>query len=246
MSRLADLERFYDLLDQLRQQLGGLRTLATLSGHRDWPDRGLYLFFEATEVREESGSGPRVVRVGTHALGSGSRSTLRQRLGQHRGQVAGGGNHRGSIFRLLIGQALMARGIIEPCASWGIKGDAGKAAAVLKINRADIVVAEAAPERAVTSYISAMPFLWICIDDAPGSSSLRGVIERNSIALLSNHSHSPIDPPSSNWLGYSSDRELVRSSGLWNQRHVEQDYDPKFLGALQELIHRMGQSDQVL
>jgi hypothetical protein len=32
-----------------------------------------------------------------------------------------------------------------------------------------------------------MRFLWIDIDDEPGPASIRGFIERNSIALLSNH-----------------------------------------------------------
>jgi hypothetical protein len=236
MSRLADLQRFYDLLEELSQRLGGKRTLATLGDFRDWPDRGLYFFFEAAEIRNESGCGPRVVRVGTHALSAGSRSTLRQRLGQHRGQATGGGNHRGSIFRLLIGQALMARGAIEPSASWGIKGDATKASAALKINRADLAVAEAPIERAVTNYICAMLFLWIDIDDDPGPSSLRGFVERNSIALLSNYERAPFDPPSSNWLGHSSDRDLVRGSGLWNQRHVGETHDPVFLDVLERLV----------
>jgi hypothetical protein len=237
MNRLADLLMFYQLLDQLKQRLGGPRTLASLGGHRDWPARGLYLFFEAAEVRNESGSGPRVVRVGTHALGVGSRSTLRQRLGQHRGQVAGGGNHRGSIFRLLIGQALIARGIIGPSVSWGLKSDIGKASAALKIDRADLAVAEAPVERAATNYISAMPFLWINVDDEPAPASLRGLIERNSIALLSNHERAPLDSSSSDWLGHSSDRDLVRGSGLWNQRHVGETHDPVFLDVLERLVH---------
>jgi len=237
MSRLADLIRFYQLLDQLKQRLGGPRTLARLSTFRDWPDRGLYLFFERAEVRKESGSGPRVVRVGTHGLGAGSRSTLRQRLGQHRGRASGGGNHRGSIFRLLVGQALMARGSIEPCASWGIKEDAGKASAALKMDRADLAIAEAPVERAVTNYIGGMPFLWIDVDDEPGPASLRGFIERNSIALLSSHERAPLDPPSSNWLGHSSDRDRVRCSGLWNQRHVGETHDPAFLDVLERVVH---------
>jgi hypothetical protein len=239
MSRLADLQRFYDLLELLSQRLGGTRTLATLSDFRDWPNRGLYFFFETSENRHESGSGPRVVRVGTHALSAGSRSTLRQRLGQHRGQATGGGNHRGSIFRLLIGQALMARGVIEPSASWGIKGDATKASAALKINRADLTAAEAPIERAVTNYICAMPFLWVDIDDEPGPESLRGFVERHSIALLSNPERAPLDPPSRNWLGHSSDRDLVRSSGLWNQRHVGETHDPKFLDVLEGMVQPM-------
>jgi hypothetical protein len=100
MSRLADLTRFYDLVGLLEQRLGGMRTLTTFESSRDWPHRGVYLFFEPSEARQESRKGLRVVRIGTHALTAGSRSTLRQRLRQHRGHASRGGNHRGSIFRL--------------------------------------------------------------------------------------------------------------------------------------------------
>ena len=193
------------------------------------PIVALYLFFEPSEVRQESGSGPRIVRVGTHALGTGSRSTLRQRLGQHRGQASGGGNHRGSIFRLLVGQALLARGDVAQCVSWGVKGDAGKASLALNISRDALAAAEAPVEMAVTNYLGTMPFLWLDIDDEPGPDSLRGVIERNAIALLSNHERPAVDPPSPGWLGHFSDRPLVRGSGLWNQRHVEEKHDPMFL-----------------
>jgi hypothetical protein len=127
MSRVAELVRFYALLDRLEQRLGGARTLASFDSFHDWPERGLYLFFEPSEARNESGVGLRVVvRIGTHALAAGSRSTLRQRLGQHRGGASGRGNHRGSIFRLLVGQALLTRGGLPPCPSWGVKGDAAR------------------------------------------------------------------------------------------------------------------------
>jgi hypothetical protein len=49
-----------------------------------------------------------IVRVGTHALETGSQTTLWKRLSQHRGQArSGSGNHRGSIFRLIVGTALI-------------------------------------------------------------------------------------------------------------------------------------------
>lgn len=152
MSRLADVVRFYALLNQLEQRLGGMRTLATFDRYRDWPHRGLYLFFELSEVRQQSGNGPRIVRVGTHALVTGSRSTLRQRLGQHRRLASGGGNHRGSIFRLLIGQALLARGEVAQCVSWGVKGAARKASLALNISHDALAAAEAPVEMAVTNY----------------------------------------------------------------------------------------------
>jgi hypothetical protein len=238
MSRLADIMRFYILLDRLESRLGGTRTLATFDKYHDWPRRGLYLFFEQTEIRKQSGKGPRVVRVGTHALGTGSRSTLRQRLGQHRGQASGGGNHRGSIFRLLIGQALQVRADVAQCVSWGVKGSAGKAALALNISRDALTSAEAPVELAVTNYLGTMPFLWLDIDDEPGHGSLRDVIERNAIALLSNHERPAVDPPSPGWLGLSSKRPLVRSSGLWNQRHVEKTHDPIFLDDFEKIIER--------
>jgi hypothetical protein len=236
MSRLADLIRFYYLVDLLEQRLGGMRTPATFESVRDWPHRGVYLFFEPSEVRQESGNGLRVVRIGTHALTAGSRSTLRQRLGQHRGHASRGGNHRGSIFRLLIGQSLMARGDVPHCSSWGVKGDASKASAALGIGREALATAEAPVEQAVSRYIAVMPFLWLDINDEPGPDSLRGAIERNAIALLSNHDREPLDRPSPGWLGHFSDRPLVRGSGLWNQRHVEETHDPMFLETLEKMI----------
>ena len=39
----------------------------------------------------------------------------------------------------------------------------------------------------VSDIIREMPFLWLEVDDPPGRDSLRGYIESNSIALLSNY-----------------------------------------------------------
>ena len=75
--------------------------------------------------------------------------------------------------------------------------------------------------------------------DAPGPASVRGYIERNSIALLSNLGKAPLDPPSAQWRGHGCDRgERVRNSGLWNQRHVDETYDPAFLDVLSDLVER--------
>jgi hypothetical protein len=79
-----------------------------------------------------------------------------------------------------------------------------------------------------------MPFLWLDVHDEPGSKSQRGVIERNAIALLSNYQRPAT--PSPGWLGNASNRSLVRGSGLWNQRHVEEAHDPAFLVSLEMAI----------
>lgn len=224
--RLTDLRRFYALMDDLAQGLGGLRTLADCSGRMVWPLRGIYFFQEHGEVRRESGTGPRIVRVGTHALKDGSQTTLWQRLSQHKGQKKlGGGNHRGSIFRLLVGAALMDRDA-ESCGTWG-RGSSAPS---------EIRHDERNMERRVSAVIGQMPFLWLRIDDEPGPQSLRGFIERNAIALLSNASTPTLDPPSQNWLGRYCPRERVRHSGLWNQNHVNEAYDSSFLDVLQEVI----------
>ena len=74
-------------------------------------------------------------------------------------------------------------------------------------------VAEKALESEVSQVICAMPFLWLTIEDEPGAESLRGYIERNVIALLSNFEKEPLDPPSAGWLGHACNRMLVRKVG---------------------------------
>jgi hypothetical protein len=119
--RRTDLIRFYALLGRLEASIGGARTLAACSGRMDWPRRGVYFFREPGEIRSDTGSGPRVVRVGTHALREASPRTLWDRLSNHKGYAAsGGGNHRGSIFRLIVGTALLCRDN-QSCSSWGDK-----------------------------------------------------------------------------------------------------------------------------
>ena len=83
----------------------------------------------------------------------------------------------------------------------------------------------------------AMPFLWLAVDDEPGPQSVRGLIERNAIALLSNLNNSALDPASAQWRGRACVRggALVRDSGLRNQRHVSEVYDPSFPDVMEAL-----------
>lgn len=76
-----------------------------------------------------------------------------------------------------------------------------------------------------------MPFLWLGVRDR----QLRGIVERNTIALLSERTGG-IDRPSDGWLGLHADNEKVRTSGLWNVNHVDESYDPEFLDALVVLV----------
>lgn len=232
MSRLDDIQLFYEILGDLEQKLGGARRLHGCNGRMNWPTRGVYFFFENGENRSSSGTGPRLVRVGTHALTCQSRATLWRRLSQHRGVAKNdAGNHRGSIFRLLVGEALIHRDGIGGH-SWGIGGSASEAASRLQMESLIVSSEERPVEVAVSGVVRAMPFVWVQCDDQPDRASKRGIIERNAIALLSNFDREPIDPASTTWLGAFSARERVRRSGLWNNNHVDEPYDRSFLDVL--------------
>jgi len=200
--------------------------LANCDGRMEWPERGVYFFMEPGENRAKTVEGLRIVRVGTHALDEDSSTKLWGRLYQHMGTAkTGGGYHRGSIFRLLVGTSLINKNRIK-CLTWG-EGSTAKNETTNK---------EQFLEIKVSKVIGDMPFLWLSIGDEPGPNSLRGYIEKNSIALLSNYNKVPLDSPSKNWLGHECNREKVRESGLWNQDHVDYEYDPAFLDELDRII----------
>ena len=227
MARLDDLKRFHSLIAVLEERLRGTRRLSECSGRMVWPKRGVYFFMESREVRTDSGEGARVVRVGIHALKSGSRSTLWTRLRQHRGSASSGsGSHRGSVFRLLVGDALIERDGLT-CPSW-LNYPNSAPRRIRDIERP--------MEVRVSRQIGDMPFLHLAVDDETGQRSQRGFVERNTIALLSNYEKRNLDPPSRGWLGSHCSKKKVRLSGLWNSRHVDEDYDPAFLDTLEDLV----------
>ncbi len=228
MPSASHRDRFYDIMALLRRRCGE-RRLADCHGRMAWPRQGVYFFFEPGEVRGD-GVSPRCVRVGTHAVAAGAKTTLWNRLSQHRGTLkGGGGNHRGSIFRLHVGSALLAR-----------RDDLGcELQAWLQGNNAPsgVKARESVAEQAVSAHIRAMPFLWVAAADDAGKHSIRAVIERNAIALLSQcgqHDGDGVDVPSAGWLGRVCAHPAVQASGLWNVRHVSDGYDPAFLDVLEQ------------
>lgn len=230
MNRRADLDHLYHLLSELKEQVGGMQTLAECNGRLDWPEKGIYIFFAPDEVKRDSDH-PRITRIGTHAVSQGSGTTLWNRLIAHRGtrsgKYANGGNHRGSVFRLQVGEALLERdNLTEEFPKWGQGSSAG----------AEIRERELAHERRVSEYIRSLPFLWIKVDDEPGPESNRAYLERNLIALVSNYDKPAIDPRNDAWPGNFSQSPMIRKSGLWNVNHVNEPYDPAFLHTLGEHI----------
>ena len=239
--RLADTQCFYELLDRLERRVGGPRCLRECDGRMEWPERGIYFFFESGEARSGSGAGPRVVRVGTHAVTVGSGTTLWGRLKQHRGKARTlGGRHRSSTFRGLVGEALARRDDGAPPASWRRPG-VSKSLGESRLRIPAVAEAELVLEQRVSRYIGAMPFLWLGVGDAPSPETARSLIESNAIALLSGAVEPQLDPPSATWLGYAVDRprHRVPRSGLWNQQHTETGYDSSFLETMEEWVLRM-------
>jgi hypothetical protein len=237
MSRTDDLDRLYELLDQLEERLGGKHRLKNCTGRMNWPDRGVYFFFAPGETRGD-GDQQRVTRVGTHAVSEGSSQRLWDRLKQHYGtgnrsaDHPHGGNQRGSVFRREVGRALISRhDLFDQYPEWDLRR-------IKSSDRERDVIRdeEYLLERWVSTYIRELPFLWVTVDDEPDKHSERAVIERNALGLLSNLERPTLDPRPDWWLGMHSQQQKVRQSGLWNVRDVDVKYDPDFLDLLERRI----------
>jgi len=195
-----------------------------------WPERGICFFFEPGEDRSTSGSGPRVVRVDTHAITSGSKIALWTLLSHHKGNSrTRGGNHRDSEFRMITGCSLISKYKSLKSSTWGKGSSVSK-----KVSRQELMI-----EQEVTNIIGQMPFLWLEVNDEQSEDSHRAYLQQNTIALLSNWNKEPMDEPSENWLGRYCPIEKVKGSGLWNSEHVEEEYDPAFLDVLAGYIAKM-------
>ena len=224
--RGTDTARFYALLSELDHRLGGPRRLRNSTLNSGWPLNGVYFFFEEGENRA-AGQGPRVVRVGTHALRAEnpSAATLWRRLAQHRGRQPGdiGGPRRSrSVFRRHVGTAIIGRDHLgdEARDNW------------YHYRHQPL---EEQIEMAVSRYIGVMPFLWLDVPDRV----TRHDIEAGAIGLLSRCSGG-VDPPSPGWLGRYAFKTEIRDSGLWNVQHTKEGYDPGFLDRMAARVQALG------
>ena len=224
-----DLSRFYEIIEELKKRQGGMLSFEAAERRQLQKVKGIYFIFEAGEWRGGGEAHPRVVRVGTHGVTTGTKSTLWSRLSQHRGSTSGGGNHRTSIFRRHVGTALQRSGVNPLVPGWEIRKTAP--AAQQEIERAI--------EARVSQLIRAMHFLWLPLDDdedpetGPGT---RGYMERNAIALLASASARQADPSSASWLGRHAESIKISSSGLWNVRHVGEPADAEFLERFESAV----------
>ena len=223
--RLKDTDRLYSIIDKLRIGLGDFPKLNAINGSKILPQKGLYMFFEDGEYRMTSPFIERITRIGTHAVSLGSSSTLWNRLRTHRGGQDLGGNHRGSIFRLHVGNSMINKNKIE-LDTWGI----GQTA------KSEIKENEFNMEKVVSQYIGNMRILWLNIPDEPNKQSDRSYLEKNMIALLSTYDYE-LDKSSPNWLGNYNQNLFVSRSSLWNVNYVDLKYDVRFLDILEYYVN---------
>ena len=178
MSRRSDLDRLYNLFEHLEANIGGKQRLKDCTGYMNWPERGVYFFFARDETRESTDH-LRLTRIGTHAVSTGSGTSLWNRLRTHRGANSGtyedGGNHRGSVFRKRVGEAMIEQDSLHnEYPHWGEGSSAGRERRLAELDH----------ERRVSEYIRDLPFLWADVGDEPSPQSDRAYLERNTIALV--------------------------------------------------------------
>jgi len=226
-NRQRDIDRFYELIDGvvLKFPRQSLRDLASIK----LPEKGVYFFFESGETRYNQIS-DRIVRIGTHAAIAHSKATLYNRLYNHKGSLDLTGNHRSSVFRKLVGYSILNRDKLH-FQYWGDKS---------KKSNIKIIQSESHLEKYVSTYLQSMTFTVLEVPGPSSKSNDRALIEENTIALLSNYNKTPIDKCSANWLGlYSNDGKVI-SSGLWNNKHVDQKYiDERYFSIFEEHLSKM-------
>lgn len=220
--RVSDIRRLYNLIDSF-QEAGNIFKLKKLH-EQILPIQGVYLFIDKGETNLLGKPG-RIIRIGTHAVSVGSKSTLRNRLKTHLGAKDGTGNHRSSIFRLHVGQALFSTLSKRDCNdTWGID----------RPTTMEFINTERHHERLVTEYLANLYVFIIPVLDAASRFSLRASIERQMIALFT-EDLLPLESPSDQWLGKDSPKALISSSGLWNIQHVGSTYDPAGAGNIRDI-----------
>lgn len=225
-NRRKAIANAYGLFERLIRTTGFCRLREVLS--KDLPTHGVYFFFDDHEPTVFSNTIPRLVRVGTHGVSLGSVATLRNRLRTHFGTRAGRGNHRSSVFRLHVGRAIIERERLSNLfANWG-KGQSADR---------EITNAEADMEKKVSDYIGNLRVLFIPAHDSAGTGSIRATIEKQFIAMFTEHM-CPLENSSNDWLGRFSDKQTIRETGLWNVRDVGEPYDSKFLPFLESYMAR--------
>jgi hypothetical protein len=231
------LDQFYTKLGDLKTQTDGPYYLDECDGQMDWPDRGIYIFFDQnSDLDVDPPSEWSISRIGTVGVSEGSSNTLWKRLRQHRGNTrgehAGGGNHRGSIFRLHVGRAIIeAENLHDDYPYWGTSHREG-----IPLETDALREQEHPLEVRVSDYIRSLPFLVMDVPGAPSKTSARARLEKNLIGLVSQRRRTTPTLMREGWLGHENPKPEIHRTGLWNIHHVTALYDASIISDINSYI----------
>lgn len=238
--RPSKLEQFYRKLGVLHEETDGPYYLSEGDGNLNWPTRGIYVFFSPdTDLDIDPVEDWHIVRIGTVGDCAGSTSSLWDRLRAHRGTqkgaYAGGGNHRGSIFRKHVGRSIIEQeGLHDEYPHWGT----AHRNLPEDLDTTDLREQEDPLEQRVSDYIRNLPFLVIDIPGEPGPDCERAMIEKNLIALVAHARRTNPSLKQDGWLGHSSPHAEIAKTGLWNIHHVNAFYSGDIINQLDPFIER--------
>jgi hypothetical protein len=214
----SQLGRFYQNCQKLADKTGGPFYLSSADASYDWPERGIYIFFDGNgSPIANKQSDMRICRIGTVGDRSGSTSTLWERLRAHRGTTRGayedGGNHRGSIFRKHVGRSIIKSEELEvEYPHWGDQlTNIGE-----DLETSEIREQEHSLELRVSDYIRKLPFLVVNVPGEPNPNCERALLEKNLIALVSQKRRGNPQLAVNEWLGEYSPHPEISQTGLWN------------------------------
>jgi hypothetical protein len=211
-SRLLDrtdaVRAFYEMFEHITAKSAILPLREALQN--PMPEQGVYFFFDPEEKTRFSKCLGRLVRIGTHGVSAGSKATLRDRLRTHLGTSDGYGNHRSSVFRLHVGEAIIRRDGLRK--RFPQCGNGQNSSPVVRERERPL-------EKKVSDVISKLHVANVKVADESTKASARSVIERLTIALFTEN-YQPVECSSPHWLGRNSAHDLISKTGLWNLREV--------------------------
>jgi hypothetical protein len=235
--RPTELQRLYEETETLRQRIDGPYYLSDVSADGNWPDRGIYIFFDPNTDFSSPSDQWCISRIGTVGDCKGSSATLWERLRAHRGtkrgQYQNGGNHRGSVFRRHVGEALIRQDNLEnEYPHWGVPHRSLSD----DIDTQTLRKGEHPLEQQVSHYIRSLPFLWIDVPGEPGPDCERAMLEKNLIGLVAHGRKTVPGLIRNDWLGRSAAEASITRTGLWNLDHTAGLFDRNVIDDFREYV----------
>jgi len=174
------------------------------------PRNGLYFFYEQGEICAHTGK-PRVVRVGNHPR---SQDRLVTRLREHYGEIGYPEKKNGSVFRRLLGGAILRRRdpnhpCLLPSPGEGHWEKHGRRTCEL-----------CRPLEDEVTKLLKTAFTFRCVEIT--AMNERNEMERKLIATLARCHECG---PSQSWLGLWAYSQNVQRSGMWNSEYVDSAYE---------------------